>query len=106
MCGILGYISASPPGRERLAEAAQIMAHRGPDADGFTQQVMAGLGFRRLAIIDLSADGCQPMTNETGDVWVVFNGEIYNFQELRRQLEGRHRFRSQTDTEVLIHGYE
>ena len=82
------------------------MRHRGPDAEGVTSQGMAALIFRRLAIIDLSPEGNQPMSNETGDVWIVFNGEIYNFPSLRAELEERHRFHSRTDTEVLLHGYE
>jgi asparagine synthase (glutamine-hydrolysing) len=85
------------------------LTHRGPDDAGFHVEDDAGLGlgFRRLAIIDLSPDGNQPMTNEDGTLWLVFNGEIYNFKELRRDLEsGGHVFRSHTDTEVILHGYE
>ena len=80
--------------------------HRGPDDSGVYVDGRVGFAFRRLSIIDLSAAGHQPMSNEDGTVWIVFNGEIYNFRELRAQLEPRHCFRSQTDTEVLLHLYE
>ncbi|HUO72536.1 MAG TPA: hypothetical protein VMU39_17340, partial [Solirubrobacteraceae bacterium] len=65
-----------------------------------------GLGHRRLSIIDLSEAAHEPLTNEDGTLWLVFNGEIYNFRELRRELEGRHRFRSQGDGETILHLYE
>ena len=71
MCGILGYLSRSPLGDQRLLGAAQLTAHRGPDAVGVVHHGVAGLAFRRLAIIDLSADGCRPMANETGNVLVT-----------------------------------
>jgi asparagine synthase (glutamine-hydrolysing) len=83
------------------------LTHRGPDDRGTYVDGQMGLGFRRLSILDLSPAGHQPMCNEDGTLWIVFNGEIYNFQELRPQLERRgHSFRSQTDTEVIIHAYE
>jgi asparagine synthase (glutamine-hydrolysing) len=88
---------------------ASAMAHRGPDGSGrwFDAEARVGLGHRRLSIIDLSDAGRQPMCNEDGSVWVSFNGEIYNFQDLRDPLErGGHRFRSNTDSEVLVHLYE
>ena len=106
MCGIAGVISPLPPDEAALRRCGEVMRHRGPDAQGIVRRGDAALIFRRLAIIDLSPDGNQPMCNETGDVWVVFNGEVYNFKELREELEGTHRFRSRTDTEVLVHGYE
>ena len=82
------------------------LAHRGPDDEGFFLDESTGLGVRRLSVIDLEA-GQQPMSNESGTVWVALNGEIYNFQALRVQLEGRgHKFRTQSDTEVVIHAYE
>jgi asparagine synthase (glutamine-hydrolysing) len=85
---------------------ASQLTHRGPDADGFFFEGPIGLGFRRLSIIDLNT-GDQPMANETGSIRVVFNGEIYNFQQLRRSLEAKgHVFRTQSDTETIAHAYE
>ena len=85
----------------------QRLAHRGPDGQGVVCLGHLGLGHRRLAVIDLSPAAQQPMGNPQGTVWVVYNGEIYNYKELRGQLQARgHQFRSQSDTEVLIHGYE
>ncbi len=108
MCGIAGIVSFE--GRPvRLAELRRMcafLAHRGPDDEGFYVAPSAGLAMRRLSIIDL-ATGRQPVSNEDGTVWCVFNGEIYNFQELRRDLEGRgHSFSTGTDTEVIVHLYE
>ncbi|MCI0565219.1 MAG: hypothetical protein MN733_42675, partial [Nitrososphaera sp.] len=81
--------------------------HRGPDAWGVWANDVCALGHRRLAIIDLSEAGRQPLSNEDGTVWVTFNGEIYNFQALRHELEGLgHHFRTRTDTEVIVHAYE
>ncbi|MDI9636393.1 asparagine synthase (glutamine-hydrolyzing) [Geitlerinema splendidum] len=105
MCGICGTVG-SVTANSRLLAALQRMAHRGPDCQGNRWGDRVALGHRRLAIIDLSDDGQQPMTNENGTIWLVFNGEIYNFAELRTQLEPQHHFRSRTDSEVLIHGYE
>lgn len=109
MCGICGQYhfgsgqAASPATVEAMARS---IAHRGPDDEGFHYSGALGLGFRRLSIIDL-AGGHQPMSDEQQTVWVVFNGEIYNFPELRRQLEGLgHRFRTRSDTEVIVHGYK
>jgi asparagine synthase (glutamine-hydrolysing) len=85
---------------------ADAIEHRGPDDEGFYASGPVGFGFRRLSIIDLNT-GHQPMANEDGTVWIVFNGEIYNFQELRKQLISKgHIFRSKTDTEVIVHLYE
>jgi asparagine synthase (glutamine-hydrolysing) len=82
------------------------LAHRGPDGDGYHVDLFAALGHRRLAIID-RAGGDQPMANEDGSCWIVFNGEVYNHRELRRELEGRgHAFRTHCDTEAIIHAYE
>ena len=89
-----------------------MQAHRGPDDSGlwerkFPDGSYVGLGSRRLAILDLSPDGHMPMCNEDRTVWITYNGEIYNFAELRRELESKgHRFVSNTDTEVVIHLYE
>jgi len=109
MCGILGIINLERgrPADERAArEMAAAQAHRGPDDEGFYFNGPVALGMRRLAIIDLPG-GHQPMANEDGSVWVVFNGEIYNFAELRAELlERGHQFRTHSDTEVLVHLYE
>ena len=84
----------------------RILAHRGPDGEGYYLSGPVGLGHRRLAIIDLSAAGSQPMANAAQTIWVTFNGEIYNFQDIRRELARRgHQFRSATDTEVIVHAY-
>ena len=106
MCGICGVVGV---GDETVVERmTQALAHRGPDDMGvcFFPEEQVGLGHRRLSIIDLSDCGHQPMPNEDETIWIVFNGEIYNFRELRRDLEGRHRFRSNSDTEVILHLYE
>jgi len=81
------------------------LAHRGPDGEGIHVKSPVGLGHRRLSIIDLSDAASEPMTNEDGSLWLVFNGEIYNFRELRRSLASRHRFKSQGDGEVILHLY-
>ncbi|WP_372624421.1 asparagine synthase (glutamine-hydrolyzing) [Falsiroseomonas sp.] len=106
MCGIIGLVGeACGIGAERLARARDLMLHRGPDQTGLRELEEACLGFRRLAILDLSAAGHQPMLSADGQVALVFNGEIYNFQELRRELELHFPFRSQSDSEVLLNGY-
>jgi asparagine synthase (glutamine-hydrolysing) len=110
MCGIAGLANCGD--REVLGRMAHVQAHRGPDDSGlwerrFPDGSYIGLGSRRLAILDLSADGHMPMCNEDRTVWITYNGEIYNFAELRRELQGKgHRFASNTDTEVVIHLYE
>ena len=91
---------------ERIRAMTDRMVHRGPDDEGSYFSGSLGLGFRRLSIIDLGG-GHQPMSDQTGSVWVVFNGEIYNFHELKQELECQgHRFRTRCDTEVLVHGYK
>jgi asparagine synthase (glutamine-hydrolysing) len=111
MCGICGELrfDGQPAREAHLMAMRDRLVHRGPDASGayIAPDQRAGFGFRRLRIIDLSANGNQPMTNEDGTVHVVFNGEIYNFRELRQNLIARgHHFRSHTDTEVIVHLYE
>ena len=131
MCGICGIINLE--GRivdvEKLERAMNIMKHRGPDDEGYVlmgrkcteygghdskvdlprlkpeKDTVVALGHRRLSIIDVSSSGHQPMCNENRTVWVIFNGELYNYRELKKELAG-HTFRSDTDTEVLLHGYE
>jgi asparagine synthase (glutamine-hydrolysing) len=104
MCGIAGYYGQG--NIEILKGMTRSLTHRGPDDEGFFVDDNVGLGQRRLSIIDLSPAGHQPMSNETGDVWISFNGEIYNFQKLRQRLKGQHIFRGSSDTEVIIHLYE
>ncbi len=105
MCGIAG-ISGSQATPELAQAMVQSVLHRGPDGHGVYQDGDTFIGQTRLSIIDL-VTGDQPMPNEDGSIWVVFNGEIYNFPELRNELEAKgHRFRSTSDTEVLLHGYE
>jgi asparagine synthase (glutamine-hydrolysing) len=108
MCGIAGIVNAGgrPVSRAELQPMCDAMVHRGPDDEGLFADGDAGLGARRLSIIDLAA-GHQPVRNEDGSVWVVLNGEIYNFKQLRRQLKRHgHAFRTGTDTEVIVHLYE
>ncbi|HSB62444.1 MAG TPA: asparagine synthase (glutamine-hydrolyzing), partial [Vicinamibacteria bacterium] len=107
MCGICGVLSRGGPARrEHVAAMTAALAHRGPDGEGLHLDGPAALGHRRLSIIDLSDAAREPMTNEDGSLWLVFNGEIYNFRELREELKDRHRFRSQGDAEVILHLYE
>ncbi|CAG1003883.1 asparagine synthase (glutamine-hydrolysing) [Myxococcaceae bacterium] len=106
MCGIAGFSGHFPAGF--LDRANRAIAHRGPDAEGVWSDMEAGVGLahRRLSIIDLSPAGAQPMASDDGSVVIVFNGEIYNFRELRAELEAMgHRFRGHSDTEVLLHLY-
>ena len=110
MCGISGL--ANWGDGETLARMTHVQSHRGPDDSGlwerhFPDGGYIGLGSRRLSILDLSSDGHMPMSNEDGSVWITYNGEIYNFADLRRDLEGKgHVFRSHTDTETIVHAYE
>ena len=108
MCGICGIFNqdGSPVDRPCLEEMNHALTHRGPDGDGFYFAPGVGLAMRRLAIIDLNT-GDQPIANEDETLWIVFNGEIFNFQSLRSELQGRgHIFRTFTDTECIIHLYE
>ncbi|MFZ0686520.1 MAG: asparagine synthase (glutamine-hydrolyzing) [Terriglobales bacterium] len=110
MCGISGLVNCGD--RETLVRMTNVQMHRGPDDSGlwerhFPDGGYIGLGSRRLSILDLSADGHMPMSNQDGSVWITYNGEIYNFADLRRELEGKgHRFGSHTDTEVVLRLYE
>jgi len=109
MCGIAGVLgwNGAPVDREALRRAGASIAHRGPDDHGQMVDGPVGLAHRRLSIIDLSRAGRGPMPNEDETVWLNYNGEIYNFRELRRLLVARgHSFRSQSDGEVLVHGWE
>ncbi|HET7471167.1 MAG TPA: asparagine synthase (glutamine-hydrolyzing) [Gemmatimonadales bacterium] len=109
MCGIAGLVRGAPSDAAAAQRMNDAIAHRGPDDEairGWPDHGMT-LCHRRLSIIDLSPLGHNPMSNEDGSVWIVYNGEIYNFQALRRELEARgHTFRSHTDTEVVLHAYE
>jgi asparagine synthase (glutamine-hydrolysing) len=109
VCGICGKLNFDRQGKvspELLRAMADSISHRGPDDEGYLISGAVGLGFRRLSIIDLNT-GHQPLSNEDETVWVVFNGEIYNYRELRESLQQKgHVFKTQTDTEVIIHLYE
>ncbi|HEV2454140.1 MAG TPA: asparagine synthase (glutamine-hydrolyzing) [Verrucomicrobiae bacterium] len=106
ICGQLNFSTSEPVNPETIRRMSRSMLHRGPDDEGDFIDGPVGLGFRRLSIIDLSG-GHQPMSDAEGTVQVVFNGEIYNFRELRRDLESRgHKFRTRSDTEVIVHGYK
>ena len=107
MCAIVGLMNCGDPGL--LRDLCEAQAHRGPDSHGtqWWADRSCGLGHRRLAILDLSPTGDQPMATPDGRYWITFNGEIYNFQELRHRLEARgHRFYTATDTETIVHLYE
>ncbi|HEV7377895.1 MAG TPA: hypothetical protein VGN95_24650 [Pyrinomonadaceae bacterium] len=108
MCGIVGIVrlDGSPVNGELLARMCEAIRHRGPDDDGFYLKDSAGLAMRRLAIIDL-AHGQQPIHNADRTAWIVFNGEIYNYLELREKLEKLgHKFYTNCDTEAIIHAYD
>lgn len=110
ICGIIEYTSNSALKEDTIRRMCSQMQHRGPDDEGtylYQREISVGLGHRRLSIIDLSTAGHQPIFNEDKTVFVVFNGEIYNYKMLRKELKGKgHVFRSHTDTEVLVHLYE
>src|SRR5215469_7455739 len=106
ICGQLNFAKDEPVNTETIRRMSRSMLHRGPDDEGNYVSGEVGLGFRRLSIIDLSG-GHQPMSDAEQTVQVVFNGEIYNFRELRKDLESRgHQFRTRSDTEVIVHGYK
>lgn len=110
MCGIAGKLNFDlhqPVAEALICRMTGLLHHRGPDDEGYWVQGPVGLGHRRLAIIDLSPTGHQPMSNEDNSIWITFNGEIYNHQELRVALEKRgHRYRGHSDTETIVHLYE
>jgi asparagine synthase (glutamine-hydrolysing) len=108
VCGIFGFFSphsSVDPPQDLLSRMARTLWHRGPDEGGFYRDGPVGLGSRRLSIVDLET-GRQPLRNETGEIRLICNGEIYNAPDLRRRLEGRHRFLTRSDAEVILHLYE
>ena len=108
MCGIAGlwHPDKRPPDAAALRRMTRALTHRGPDEEGYFEQPGIALGHRRLSIIDLST-GQQPLCNEDGTIWVSFNGEIFNYVELREDLVKRgHTFKTRSDTEVFVHLYE
>jgi asparagine synthase (glutamine-hydrolysing) len=107
ICGIFNFRSDRPASHREVEAMAEVLRHRGPDGGGIHVEGPLGLGHRRLSIIDISDAGRQPIANEDESVWLSYNGEIYNYRELRSALEERgHRFRSHTDSEVIVHLYE
>jgi asparagine synthase (glutamine-hydrolysing) len=107
VCGILSFDHSIDIEEHRIAQMTKSLSHRGPDNQGLWVKGPIGLGHCRLSIIDLTATGHQPMSNEDGRFWISYNGEVYNFQQLRMELESKgHRFKSLTDTEVIVHLYE
>lgn len=106
ICGVLDYTGGGRVDRRTVEAMSAMLGHRGPDASGYYQDDYAALAHRRLSIIDVEG-GAQPMTNEDGTIWIVYNGELYNFRELRVELAGKgHRFATSSDTEVIVHLYE
>ena len=107
MCGIIGFTNRIENAKSVLTEMMDRIRHRGPDAGGQYIDADIALGHRRLSIIDVTEQGDQPMFNEDRSLVLIFNGEIYNYQPLREELiAAGHTFRTQTDSEVLLHGYE
>lgn len=108
MCGITGFVTLAPSTEAEnvLQGMTECLRHRGPDGEGFYRDPYASLGHRRLSIIDLATGG-QPMANESGDLWITYNGEIFNHADLRADLErAGHRYRTRSDTETILHAYE
>ena len=106
MCGFVGYINKEKDKKDNIKKMADLIAHRGPDSDGYYCDENIALGFRRLSIIDLNS-GDQPIYNADKTKVIVFNGEIYNYQKLRKELIKKgYKFKTKTDTEVILHGYE
>lgn len=107
MCGITGIVSKNKNKKTLIHEMNEKIIHRGPDAEGVYVDDIVALGQRRLSIIDLSDNGNQPIYNEDKSILVMYNGEVYNYQKIRKELEKKgHKFSTNTDTEVLVHGYE
>src|SRR5262245_36408727 len=109
MCGIAGvcHLNGEAVSFELLKKMTAVMAYRGPDDEGFYTKGGIGLGHRRLSILDLSPAGHQPMSNDDSTAVITYNGEVYNFRELRKELEAQNvSFRSQSDTEVILKAYE
>ena len=107
ICGQLSYATDTPVERETIVRMAQSIRHRGPDDEGFFVSGQIGLGFRRLSIIDL-AGGHQPMSDASRRYWLAYNGEVYNFRQLKADLTKRHGaipWRSGSDTEVIVEGF-
>src|SRR4051794_1048011 len=109
MCGIAGMVavdSLAPDDVARAVAMRDVMSYRGPDGAGLYTDSVAALAHRRLSIVDL-VGGHQPLSNESGAVWVTFNGEIYNHADVRAQLESKgHTYRTRSDTETIVHAYE
>ena len=103
MCGISGF---NWKDESKVAEMVQALSHRGPDADGIFVDEGVSLGHNRLSIIDLSSNANQPMFDNKKELTIVFNGEIYNFQEIKKELEGEYEFKTKSDTEVILAGYK
>ena len=106
MCGFVGFVDKAPNKKKIIKDMADIIKHRGPDSDGYYVDDDCALGFRRLSIIDLDG-GSQPIYNEDNSKAIIFNGEIYNYQEIKKDLLAKkHKFKTDADTEVILHGYE
>ena len=106
MCGICGFTGMIEERENTILKMTEVITHRGPDSNGFFSDDYISMGFRRLSIIDLE-DGDQPIENEDGTLVLTFNGEIYNYRQLKTELEGYgHKFSTSTDSEVLLHSFE
>ena len=106
MCGFVGFVDRSKNKKKIVKDMADKIIHRGPDSDGYYVDEDVALGFRRLSIIDLEG-GTQPIYNEDNSRVIVFNGEIYNYKEIKEELLKKgHKFKTESDTEVILHGYE
>ena len=106
MCGICGFTGQLEERENTLQKMTEVITHRGPDSDGYYVDDYIAMGFRRLSIIDLE-NGDQPITNEAGNLILTFNGEIYNYKEIRKELEELgHHFTTTSDSEVLVHAFD